>query len=388
MELTRLLPLTAVFATLGIIVACGSSSGDSGGEDGAEVVLDEAYYSDVYSWNASRGLDQSFLGRGINMGNYFESPTEEGEWNGGLTIQASDFENIYEAGFASVRIPVRWNAHADDAAPYTIDATFLNRVQEVVDEAIQQGLRVIINTHHYNDLFDEADELDHHTARLLGIWDQLAARFTLANYPEDQLVFEFLNEPHAAVGINEWNAMVADLIEQLWVDNAATQNNDLGQRKVMIGTADWGGPFKLPDLELPAAANADNTIITVHFYEPFEFTHQGAEWVPGANSWIGTRWLGTASQQQVLFDYLDAVSSWNDQPGRGFEVNIGEFGVYSQHSSPQDQRAWTAFIARESEKRNFSWHYWEYSSGFGAFDPQADQWRTALIEGLIPTDLP
>ncbi|WP_217529484.1 hypothetical protein, partial [Vibrio metschnikovii] len=104
----------------------------------------------------------------------------------------------------------------------------------------------------------------------------------------------------------------------------------------------------------------------------------------GAKAWIGTRWVGSEPDQQVLFDYLDSVEAWNTQIGHGFEINIGEFGVFSQHSKPEDQRAWTAFIAREAEKRGFSWHYWEYSSGFGAYDPYSEKWRTALIEGLIP----
>ncbi|WP_264875772.1 glycoside hydrolase family 5 protein [Vibrio agarivorans] len=372
---------TALLGAL-VLSACGSSSNN----EQAQVVLDESYYSDIYNWNESKGLASSFLGRGINMGNFFESPNYEGEWNGDLTIQASDFANIANQGFASVRIPVRWNAHAQENAPFTLDSAFVDRVKQVVDEAIQEDLRVIINTHHYNELFYNKGEFEHHRQRLNAIWYQLAQHFPLDTYSEDKLVFELLNEPHEEVGVAEWNLLIEDLTKLLWQDNANTQNNPSGQRKIMIGTADWGGPFKLPDLKLPAEATPENTIITVHFYEPFKFTHQGAEWVDGAQSWVGTRWLGTTEQQEVLFDYLDAVSDWNDQEGRGYEVNIGEFGVYSKVSHPEDQRAWTAFIARESEKRGFSWHYWEYSSGFGAYDPYSEQWRPALIEGLIPQD--
>lgn len=373
--------LSSAAILYGLVMAgCGSSSGSSE----QEVVLDASYYSDVFGWNEAKGLDHSFLGRGINMGNFFESPNYEGEWNGDLTIQASDFRNISESGFASVRIPVRWSAHTLSSDPLTIDETFIARVQQVVDQAIQEDLRVIINTHHFDALFYNDGELEQHSERLFSFWDQISKRFPLSQYSDEQLVFEFLNEPHENVGIPEWNALVEALTTVVWEDNAATQNNALGQRKVMIGTADWGGPFKLADLELPSSVNADNTIITVHFYEPFQFTHQGAEWSEGAESWIGTRWLGTKQEKQVLFNYLNAVSEWNNQPNRGFEVNIGEFGVYSKYSKAEDQRAWTAFIAREAEKRGFSWHYWEYSSGFGAYDPYAEAWREPLIQGLIP----
>lgn len=371
------------------LTGCGatsSSSSQSTPDDTSEVLLDSAYYTDVYGWNSHRGLNNTLLGRGINMGNYLDSPTYEGEWNGNQTIQAWDFDNIYQAGFASVRIPIRWSAYAGEQSPYTIDPDFLSRVQAVVDQAIASGLRVIINTHHYNELFYNQGELALHQERLKSIWNQVAQQFPLQQYPKDQLIFELLNEPHAQVGVEEWNQMIEDLVTVLWEDNAAYQTLDNSQRKIMIGTADWGGPFKLPELQLPEACHPNNTLITVHFYEPFQFTHQGASWVDGADQWVGTRWLGTEAEQQVLFNYLDAVTEWNEQPGRGFEINLGEFGVYSQASNPEDQKAWTAFIAREAEKRNFSWHYWEYSSGFGAYDPSAQRWRSALIGGLIPSE--
>ncbi|MGL6313853.1 glycoside hydrolase family 5 protein [Vibrio sp. WXL103] len=368
-----------------VLVSQGCSSDHTNNSD-SSVELDSRYYQDIYGWNQHRGLDVTFLGRGINMGNYLESPSYEGEWNNDLTIQAEDFINIRDAGFASVRIPIRWSAHSAKTAPFQIDPKFIYRVQEVVQQAIDADLRVVINTHHYDELFYTSGGFPHHRQRLIAMWSQLATHFPLADYPQDMLVFELLNEPHAEVGSERWNLLIDDLLTLLWEEHAAEQNSALGQRKIMIGTADWGGPFMLPKLKLPDSATADNTIITVHFYEPFQFTHQGAEWVENANAWRGTRWLGTTKEQRVLYDYLNAVSKWNSQPNRGYEINIGEFGVYSKHARAEDQKAWTAFIARESEKRGFSWHYWEYSSGFGAYDPTTLNWRPALIQGLIPQD--
>ncbi|HBC3445568.1 TPA: cellulase family glycosylhydrolase [Vibrio parahaemolyticus] len=372
-------------ATLSLVMlmGCGSGSSDKGEQS---VVLDNRYYTDLYGWNDSKGLSETVLGRGINMGNYLESPTYEGEWNNNLTIQASDFRNISHAGFSSVRIPVRWSAHTLSNDSSTIDDAFLSRVQQVVDQAIQENLKVIINTHHFDELFYDDKDFDYQRTRLLKFWNQLSKRFPISQYNQDQLIFEFLNEPHENVTVKEWNSLISDLTDIVWNANAATQNNSLGQRKVMIGPADWGGVSKLPYLELPKSSNPDNTIITVHFYEPFQFTHQGASWVKGADTWIGTRWLATGVEQKVLLDYLDIVDKWNAEPNNGFEINIGEFGVYSQYSESEDQRAWTAFITREAEKRGYSWNYWEYSSGFGAYDPFSEQWRKALIEGLIPTN--
>jgi endoglucanase len=32
-----------------------------------------------------------------------------------------------------------------------------------------------------------------------------------------------------------------------------------------------------------------------------------------------------------------------------------------------DRVAWTAFVRQEAERRGFSWAYWEFDAGFGAF---------------------
>ena len=61
------------------------------------------------------------LRRGVNLGNMLEAPSE-GEW--GLFVQEEYFDLIKEAGFDFIRLPVRWNTHADQEFPYTVDPTF------------------------------------------------------------------------------------------------------------------------------------------------------------------------------------------------------------------------------------------------------------------------
>src|SRR4051812_1424479 len=69
------------------------------------------------------------IGRGINLGNALEAP-KEGEW--GLTLEEGYFEAIKKAGFDSVRIPIRWSAHAKAESPYTIDPRFFERIDWAV----------------------------------------------------------------------------------------------------------------------------------------------------------------------------------------------------------------------------------------------------------------
>jgi endoglucanase len=62
---------------------------------------------------------------------------------------------------------------------------------------------------------------------------------------------------------------------------------------------------------------------------------------------------------------------------------VGEFGTFN--TIPIESRAiWTAFVARTAEAHHFSWTYWEFCSGFGVYDPKANQWRQPLLDALLP----
>jgi endoglucanase len=361
-----------------LVVGCG------GGESWPDVVLDPSYYTNKYEY----AQDTSFLGRGINLGNYFEAevqptcPTGENCWTGRFLEQA-DIDLIKAAGFKSVRIPVRWTDHAEDIPPYEIDDAFLDRVQVVVDWAIAADLKVVINTHHYVEMMNQpAENLPGHRARLAAIWGQICDRFPTTSYPVDQVVFELLNEPNGTVGYTEWNGIIAELTTVIREDKGQTD------RIIMVGTANWGGPTGLAQLDLPDSADATNTIITIHWYEPFHFTHQGAEWVGGSSAWIGTTWLGTSVEQADLIDLYEGVEAWKDDVGIDFEIFVGEFGVYAKHARPEYRKAWTAFVAREAEARGMSWAYWEFDQGFGAYNRDAGEWRPEIFDALLPPDAP
>ena len=135
------------------------------------------------------------LGRGINLGNTFEAPTETA-W--GNSYNPEYFAMMAELGFRHVRIPVRWETpeRSLEEPPYTIEPDFFDRIEEVVAEALANDLIVIINMHHHKALYaDPEGQRD----RFLAQWTQIA--HTFRNHPETVL-FEILNEPHDN-GINE-----------------------------------------------------------------------------------------------------------------------------------------------------------------------------------------
>jgi endoglucanase len=100
--------------------------------------------------SSAKGLDafeqNKRLGRGVNLGNALEAPME-GEW--GVALKEEYFSLIKSAGFDSVRIPIRWSAHASQTPPYTIDTAFFKRIDWAIDQALENNLQLVIDMEQY-----------------------------------------------------------------------------------------------------------------------------------------------------------------------------------------------------------------------------------------------
>jgi len=302
------------------------------------------------------------LGRGVNLGNALEAPVE-GEW--GMVLQEEFFPLIRQAGFATVRVPIRWSAHATREAPYTIKPDFFQRVDWVIENALKNDLNVVINMHHYEELFQDASgERD----RFLTLWDQIATRYR--DLPA-QVVFEPLNEPHGMLTSGVWQRLFEDVLAVIRRTNP--------QRNVIFTGANWGGPDSLRGMKRP---DDPHLIATFHYYLPFQFTHQGAEWVDGSNAWIGTTWKGTGNQRAQIDYDLDQVARWAKD--NAIPLWMGEFGSYGKHADIESRERWTRYVARAAEARSISWAYWEFGAGFGVYDRARRQWNEPILNALIP----
>ncbi|NJK44815.1 MAG: glycoside hydrolase family 5 protein [Pleurocapsa sp. SU_196_0] len=207
--------------------------------------------SDIYALN-------NLLAKTVNFGNALEAPNE-GDW--GMRLEERFFQLTKDGGFTAIRLPIKWSAHAGQLAPYTLDAAFLERVRWAVKQATDRGLAIIVDFHHYDELMtDPAGHLE----RFLGIWKNVADAFKDA---PSNVFFELHNEPNNNIE-PLWNEYLAQALAVVRQSNPS--------RAVIVGPNGWNSAWRLPELKLPAD---DKLIVTFHNYEPFTFTHQGAEWI-------------------------------------------------------------------------------------------------------------
>jgi endoglucanase len=302
------------------------------------------------------------LGRGVNLGNALDAP-KEGDW--GITLREEDFALVAEVGFEHVRIPVRWSAHAASVAPFSIDPEFAARVKWAIDSALAAGLRAVVNVHHYEEM---AVEPDAHEARLMAIWKQIAESYQ--GYP-DTLYFELLNEPHDKLTPGQNNALISELLAVIRPTNP--------QRAIVVGGTEWNSFRGLPSLELPVADQ--HLIVTIHYYDPFDFTHQGAEWANKQDR-LGIDWPGeVGTQRNIAVDFNRAVE-WARAHTR--PLYLGEYGAYEKAELGARTR-WTTAVVTEADARGIPSAYWELRSSFGLYDLEQKQWRRELLDAVLPS---
>lgn len=335
--------------------SCSSSDEDSTTNSWA--LAPQAGELDPYEENAK-------LGRGINMGNALEAPNE-GDW--GFVLRQEYFVSAKNAGFSNVRIPIRWSNHASTISPYTIESAFLNRVKEVVGWGLSAGLRVIINIHHYEEMFENPEsELN----RFLALWQQIGTEFK--DYPPE-LYFEILNEPHNNMTAEIWNDYLAQAIPVIRETNPG--------RTLLVGTAEYGGLGALHKLVIPDSEQ--NVIVTFHYYNPFDFTHQGASWVDNSSEWLGTEWLGTNSEKVAIRNDFQIASNYGSEHHR--PIHLGEYGVI-ESADYQSRVRWYQFATEEAARYGFSMSVWAFTSGFACYDINNSAWYQEIVDALLSND--
>ena len=319
-----------------------------------------------------------------NLGNQLEASSNkipsETVW-GNPTITQETFKIVKDAGFKAVRIPVSYLAKIGNGPDYTIDASWLNRIEAVVDMAIDEGLYVIMNIHgdgYYTVtggwlLCGEENQTEI-KEKFAAVWKQIANRF--ADYDE-HLVFESMNEvfdnaygnpnPERYQNINNYNQIFVDTVRQTSANNAKRWLLVPGwNTNINYTTGNYG--FQIPtdnyrDSSIPD--DEQRIMISVHYYDPWDFC--------GQEDGKTTTW-GTDAQLKTLKDQF--IKCYKSFVLNGYPVVIGEYGSIDKTSYDSNNTASRVKYANEVCKAARSmgmvpvyWdNGWNGNHGFGLFN--------------------
>ena len=211
---------------------------------------------------------------GWNLGNTLDSTGGEGvgaetSWGNLLTTKPM-IDLVKKAGFNVLRVPVSWGTHMDE--DYVVDEAWMDRVQEVVDYGYDNGMYVILNTHHEEWYMPKEEFAEENLKQLGKLWEQIAERFK--GYGE-RLIFEGVNEPRLRGEGTEWvgDAASRDIVNkyaETFVNTVRASGGNNAERALMLTPyAASSMPENLKALKIPE--NAGNIIVSVHAYLPYSF---------------------------------------------------------------------------------------------------------------------
>lgn len=311
-------------------------------------------------WNLASSLDC------IDYGNLAWDGYETA-WGNPWTTKEM-FVAVRKAGFNFVRIPVTWGVHMDENG--NIDKEWMDRVQEVVDYAYDEGLFVIINTHNDGEWIKTNKRSYVESIRLLkNVWKQISARFK--NYNQ-RLIFEGMNEPGDL-----------DLIEEGRFDEMFETINELN--KAFIETVrSSGGNNKNRMLMIPPFAAEVNDVdrgifalevpdddkmiaVSIHAYQPWDFSDDTLD----INRDI-TKFTDSGKKAiDTVFERIDEVFL-----SKGIPVIMGEF-AYTHKSNTSERVKAVKYYISVAKKYGVPCAWWD--SGISTHRINVGEVRMGLL---------
>lgn len=289
------------------------------------------------------------MGNGINLGNTMEAyrgwnqktdkKTSYYETRWGQPVTSQEIMNAYrDAGLKTVRIPVAWTNTMDyEHGDYIINEAYLDRVEEIVNYALNADLYVIINDHwdgQWWGMFGSADKEQRAEAIKIykSIWTQVSKRFK--NYSE-KLIFESANEELGSrlnddtVFSKGKKGVLSDFecydatnkINQCFVDLVRGTGGNNKYRFLLIAGYDTDiTRTTTGDFKMPKDVVNNRLLVSVHYYTPSTFCilSEDASWGKVKNSW------GTKQDYNLMKGFFSKMKPFVDQ---GYGVVIGEYGV-------------------------------------------------------------
>ena len=338
------------------------------------------------------------LKHGINASQWFaQSASDYSAARTNRYTDSADIALMAKMGFDNVRLsidatPLEGWPHGKDG----LNAEFLGRLDKAVDSMLAEGLAVTVDVHPEESYKEKVRTTSDGVDRFTMLWRRLAAHY--ATRDPERVFFEVMNEPEVSDPYR-WAGIQA---------RAAAAIREAAPKNTIIATGpNYSG---IADLLTQQPLGDPNIIYNFHFYEPHEFTHQGAGW--GTAWWVYTHGIPYPADQSSMADALqevpdaanryalehywldhwdgrrirlqiDAAAAWGS--AHGVPLICNEFGVYREHSDEQSRMNWIRDVRTALEADGIGWAMWDYRGGFGVVwkeDGQPAKVDAKVVEAL------
>jgi len=286
-------------------------------------------------------------------------------------IKPSDFQLLKQLGFKSIRLPVAFEY-------FNSDESSMRKVLGYLDQVLKScrlyGFKLII-CYHFGNLNDNNYLTE--SQAVISLWQKLAKRYLRES--GENLFFDIFNEP-PHMNPDLWKNVATSIISGI---RQVDQN-----RTLIVGASNYNSIYEMSRM---TPFSDDNLIYAFHFYEPFFFTHQGAEWVGGQVSTIevpfpydASRWpplnpkaKGTAGEahydmyprdgnEQSVHDKLQIVKNWAAQ--YNVPLLCGEYGVYKKYADLESRCRYIKAVRQNLKAMGIPGIMWDYNTNFSLFE--------------------
>jgi GNAT superfamily N-acetyltransferase len=342
------------------------------------------------------------LRRGINLSHWFAQSRDYSETHLKTHTTERDIALIKSLGFDHVRFTIEPAPLMNETDAARLKPEYLAQLDSALDMLLASGLAVVVDIHPSDEFKIRLRSDDRAVAAFTDFWRSLA-RHLSARDPE-RVFLEILNEP-----------MVEDAYRWIGIQaRVAAAIREAAPRHTIIATgARWSSVDQLLLLE-PLADR--NVIYNFHFYEPHNFTHQGATW--GADYWPYLKGIPYPSSPELVSN-LPPIENQAAQAALKFygeerwgaervekEIELAvdwaqkhnvplvcnEFGVYRAYAPEAARLRWIEDVRTTLERHGIGWAMWDYAGGFsvvikkdGSATPDP---KTAAALGLRPPPRP
>lgn len=331
------------------------------------------------------------MGTGWNLGNTLEAIGGETAWGNPMATHQL-IDGVKAAGFNTIRIPVSWS-NFSNASNFTINPTWLARVKEVVDYAMDNNMYIIMNEHWDGGWMQPTGAQKDYVNNRLGImWKQIATHFRDYDY---HLIFAGSNEvmvdgdygtptPEYYGAQNSFN--------QTFVNTVRATGGRNAYRYLAVQGFNTNINHTVSFFETPVDVTENRLLVEVHFYDPFNFTLNGdstiTQW--GANATDPAHTETWANEAYVDAQFQAMKTNFTDH---GLGVILGEYGAISRNDVAGHeayQLYWTEYVSNSARSHGLVPVWWDaglpYANhSMGVFDRSTGAVANAdVVNAILP----